>query len=120
MHPHTDLKTQSNAQIMQMNILSDGYSNERQSDGKSKTRKTAQRKQLLIRVWGKRLSEIIVCAGTSSRFTNKVKPKPEVSPVWLGERAQPLSSHLIVNHKLAKGLPSPANTDLGETQRITM
>lgn len=90
MHPQTDFKTQSNAQIMQMNILSDGYSNEKQSDGKSKTRKASQTKQLLNRVWGKRLSEITVGAGTSSRFTNKVKPKPEVSQVWMRERESSL------------------------------
>ena len=105
---------------MPRSILNDVYRDKQQSGEKSKTRKTSQRKQLLNRIWKKKLSEIIVCAGTSSRFTNRIKPNQEVARLWMGEREQPPSFHLIVNHRLVKEPASPANTDLGETHRETM
>lgn len=120
MRPHTDLKTQSNKQVSAKSILNDVYRDKKQSGGKSKTRKTSQRKQLLNRIWKKKLSEIIVCAGTSSRFTNRVKPNQEVAGLWMGEREQPPSFHLVVNHKPEKEPAFLANTDLGKTQGGTM
>lgn len=67
------------------------------------------------------MSEIIVCAGTSSRSTNKVKPEHEVAQLWMGEKEElPLFSHLILNYKLDMEPASPTNTDLGKTQRITV
>lgn len=62
------------------------------------------------------MSEIIGCAGISSRFTNKVKPNQAVAQTWKGEREEPPLS--VLSHKLGKELASPASVHLGEIQRI--
>lgn len=110
------LKNSAINKLVQINIRIDGYSDKKQLGGKSKPRKTSWRKQFLNCVWTKKLSEIIVCAGISSRFTNKVKPNQAVARTCKGEREEPPLS--VLSHKLAKELAFPASAHLGEIQRI--